>query len=388
MYKLNEKVDRINTSSLKWDGMKLAFGKNELLPMWVADMDFSPPTSVIEKLKERMDHGVFGYTIANENTAQAIVDWTNNRHGWEIRPEWILYSPGVVPSIGMAIQAFTEVGDKVLLQSPVYTPFFNMIENNMREVVNSPLQLVNGRYEIDFADFEEKLKSGVKLFLLCSPHNPGGRVWKKEELVKIAELCKKYDVLIAADEIHADIIFEPHHHFPLASLDPAYQDFVVTFMAPSKTFNLAGLQASFIVAPNEEMRKKLTIIQQTLNLTSLNTFGMIAMEAAYRDGEEWLNECIAYIEGNINMIDEEISRSLPELDVMRPEGSYLVWIDCRKTGLNDQQLRESLLEKAKLAVNFGASYGKGGEGFIRLNPACHRSIVEEGLERLKIAFGS
>lgn len=368
--------------------MKLAFGKNELLPMWVADMDFSPPTSVIEKLKERMDHGVFGYTIANENTAQAIVDWTNNRHGWEIRPEWILYSPGVVPSIGMAIQAFTEVGDKVLLQSPVYTPFFNMIENNMREVVNSPLQLVNGRYEIDFADFEEKLKSGVKLFLLCSPHNPGGRVWKKEELVKIAELCKKYDVLIAADEIHADIIFEPHHHFPLASLDPAYQDFVVTFMAPSKTFNLAGLQASFIVAPNEEMRKKLTIIQQTLNLTSLNTFGMIAMEAAYRDGEEWLNECIAYIEGNINMIDEEISRSLPELDVMRPEGSYLVWIDCRKTGLNDQQLRESLLEKAKLAVNFGASYGKGGEGFIRLNPACHRSIVEEGLERLKIAFGS
>lgn len=388
MYKLNEKVDRINTSSLKWDGMKLAFGKNELLPMWVADMDFSPPTSVIEKLKERMDHGVFGYTIANENTAQAIVDWTNNRHGWEIHPEWILYSPGVVPSIGMAIQAFTEVGDKVLLQSPVYTPFFNMIENNMREVVNSPLQLVNGRYEIDFADFEEKLKSGVKLFLLCSPHNPGGRVWKKEELVKIAELCKKYDVLIAADEIHADIIFEPHHHFPLASLDPAYQDFVVTFMAPSKTFNLAGLQASFIVAPNEEMRKKLTIIQQTLNLTSLNTFGMIAMEAAYRDGEEWLNECIAYIEGNINMIDEEISRSLPELDVMRPEGSYLVWIDCRKTGLNDQQLRESLLEKAKLAVNFGASYGKGGEGFIRLNPACHRSIVEEGLERLKIAFGS
>ncbi|MFS0612094.1 MalY/PatB family protein [Lederbergia ruris] len=388
MYKLNEKVDRINTSSLKWDGMKLAFGKNELLPMWVADMDFSPPTSVIEKLKERMDHGVFGYTIANENTAQAIVDWTNNRHGWAIRPEWILYSPGVVPSIGMAIQAFTEVGDKVLLQSPVYTPFFNMIENNMREVVNSPLQLVDGHYEIDFADFEEKLKSGVKLFLLCSPHNPGGRVWKKEELVKIAELCKKYDVLIAADEIHADIIFEPHHHFPLASLDPAYQDFVVTFMAPSKTFNLAGLQASFIVAPNEEMRKKLTIIQQTLNLTSLNTFGMIAMEAAYRDGEEWLNECIAYIEGNINMIDEEISRSLPELDVMRPEGSYLVWIDCRKTGLNDQQLRESLLEKAKLAVNFGASYGKGGEGFIRLNPACHRSIVEEGLERLKIAFGS
>lgn len=366
--------------------MKLAFGKNELLPMWVADMDFSPPVAVIEKLKERIDHGVFGYTIANVNTAGAIIDWTNKRHGWEIQPEWILYSPGVVPSIGMAIQAFTEVGDKVLLQSPVYTPFFNMIENNMREVVNSPLQLVDGRYEIDFADFEEKLKSGVKLFLLCSPHNPGGRVWSKEELTKVAELCKQYGVLIAADEIHADITFAPHQHLPLTSLDPSYQDFIVTFMAPSKTFNLAGLQASFIVAPNEDMRKKLTIIQQTLNLTSLNTFGMIAMEAAYRDGEEWLNECITYIEENINLIDEEVSRSLPELEVMRPEGSYLVWIDCRKTGLSDKQLRENLLGKAKLAVNFGASYGEGGEGFIRLNPACHRSIVEEGLERLKLAF--
>ncbi|OAK67806.1 MalY/PatB family protein [Lederbergia galactosidilytica] len=388
MYKLNEKADRINTSSLKWDGMKPAFGNNELLPMWVADMDFSPPIAVIEKLKERIDHGVFGYTIANENTAQAIVDWTSKRHGWEIQPEWILYSPGVVPSIGMAIQAFTEVGDKVLLQSPVYTPFFNMIENNMREVVNSPLKLVNGRYEIDFADFEEKLKSGVKLFLLCSPHNPGGRVWSKEELTKIAELCKQYGVLIAADEIHADITFAPYQHFPLTSLDPSYQDFVVTFMAPSKTFNLAGLQASFIVVPNQEMRKKLILIQQTVNLTSLNTFGMIAMEAAYRDGEEWLNECIDYIEENINLIDEVISQSIPELEVMRPEGSYLVWIDCRKTGLNDKQLRDTLLEKAKLAVNFGASYGKGGEGFIRLNPACHRSIVEEGLNRLKLAFES
>ncbi|MBP1913105.1 cystathionine beta-lyase [Lederbergia galactosidilyticus] len=388
MYKLNEKADRINTSSLKWDGMKPAFGNNELLPMWVADMDFSPPIAVIEKLKERIDHGVFGYTIANENTAQAIVDWTSKRHGWEIQPEWILYSPGVVPSIGMAIQAFTEVGDKVLLQSPVYTPFFNMIENNMREVVNSPLKLVNGRYEIDFADFEEKLKSGVKLFLLCSPHNPGGRVWSKEELTKIAELCKQYGVLIAADEIHADITFAPHQHFPLTSLDPSYQDFVVTFMAPSKTFNLAGLQASFLVVPNQEMRKKLILIQQTVNLTSLNTFGMIAMEAAYRDGEEWLNECIDYIEENINLIDEVISQSIPELEVMRPEGSYLVWIDCRKTGLNDKQLRDTLLEKAKLAVNFGASYGKGGEGFIRLNPACHRSIVEEGLNRLKLAFES
>ncbi|MCJ7843428.1 pyridoxal phosphate-dependent aminotransferase [Lederbergia sp. NSJ-179] len=388
MYKLNEKVNRKNTSSLKWDGMQPAFGSNELLPMWVADMDFSPPTPVIDAIKERVDHGVFGYTIANGKTAEAIIQWTAKRHGWEIQPEWILYSPGVVPSIGMAIQAFTDVGDKVLLQSPVYTPFFNMITNNMREVVNSPLKLVDGHYEIDFADFEEKLKSGVKLFLLCSPHNPGGRVWRKQELIKIAELCKQYGVKIAADEIHADVIFAPHTHLPLASIDPSYMDFVATFMAPSKTFNLAGLQASFMVVPNKELRKKLMAIQQMQGLTSLNTFGMIAMEAAYSHGEQWLEDCIAYIQENIDLIKKEIAHSLPDLEVMIPEGSYLVWIDCRKTGLNDEELREALLKKAKLAVNFGHSYGKGGEGFIRINPACHRSIVEEGLERLKIAFGN
>ncbi|MBS4195196.1 MalY/PatB family protein [Lederbergia citri] len=381
-----ENIDRKNTSSVKWDGMKAAFGKNELLPMWVADMDFRPPTEVLDAMKQRVEHGIFGYTLIGDNTANAIVNWISKRHQWNIKPSWLMYSPGVVPSIGMAIRAFTEVGDKVLLQSPVYTPFFNMIESNMREVVNSPLIFKNGRFEIDFADFEEKLKSGVKLFLLCSPHNPSGRVWSKEELVKIAELCREYGVMIASDEIHADLVFAPHKHIPICSLDPSFSDFIVTFMAPSKTFNLAGLQSSFIIVENADMRKKLQDIQKKEGFHTLNTFGIIAMEAAYQHGEKWLDDALAYIKENINVLKIGIEKELSDLEVIEPEGTYLVWVDCRKTGLSDKEIRERLIEKAGLAVNFGNSYGQGGEGFIRINTACPRSIIEEGIERLKLAF--
>ncbi|MCJ8009467.1 MalY/PatB family protein [Lederbergia wuyishanensis] len=386
MYNFDEKVDRKNTSSVKWDGMKAVFGKNELLPMWVADMDFPPPSEVLETMKQRVDHGVFGYTIIGDTTSKAIINWVSKRHGWDINPSWLMYSHGVVPSIGMAIRAFTEVGDKVMLQSPVYTPFFNMIESNMREVINSPLVLKNGRYEIDFTDFEEKLKSGVKLFLLCSPHNPAGRVWSKEELTKIAELCREYGVIIASDEIHADIVSPPYKHIPICTLDPSYSDFIITFMAPSKTFNLAGLQSSFIVVQNVEMRKKLQDIQKKEGFHTLNTFGIIAMEAAYQYGEKWLEDALDYIKDNIKILKEGIENYLPELKVIEPEGTYLVWVDCRATGLDDKEIRQRLLEKAGLAVNFGNSYGQGGEGFIRINTACPRSIIEEGIERLKLAF--
>nr|WP_144928703.1 MalY/PatB family protein [Paenibacillus bovis] len=379
-------IDRKNTASLKWDALEKYYGDSDLLPMWVADMDFQPPEEVINILRKQVEHGIFGYTISSEQTNNAIINWTSKRHNWNINSEWILFSQGVVPAIGLAIEAFTEIGDKVMLQSPVYTPFFQMINNNNREVVNSPLVLKNGHYEIDFVDFEEKLKSGVKLFLLCSPHNPGGRVWTLEELTQIAELCKKYNVLIAADEIHADLALPPHNHIPIASLDNSYTDFIVTFMAPSKTFNLAGLQAAFIVAPNKSLRNKIVAVQQKQGLTSINTFGILGMQAAYEHGEEWLDNTLAYIQANIELIKKEIKNSLPTLEVIDPEGTYLVWIDCRKTGLTDQEIRKRLLEKGKLAVNFGNAYGPGGEGFIRINTACHRSIIEEGLQRLKIAF--
>jgi cystathionine beta-lyase len=379
-------INRKNTQSLKWDGMKAIFGKDDLLPMWVADMDFSPPKAVLEALGQRVKHGVFGYTIATEGTRGAIVDWLKNRHGWDISPDWLLFSPGVIPSIRMAIQTFTEPGDQVLLQSPVYTPFFQMIERNGRKVCNSPLVLNHNRYEIDFADFEEKLKSGVKLFLLSSPHNPAGRVWSREELSEMVRLCKKYGVLIAADEIHADLTASPYKHVPIASLDRSAAEKVLTFMAPSKTFNLAGLQASYMVIPNAELRRKVTAALARDGFSMLNTFGQIAMEAAYRHGGDWLDAAIAYIRGNIALVKEETEKHLPELSVIEPEGTYLVWIDCRKLGLPDPELKKRLLEKGKLALNFGDAYGPGGEGFVRMNVACPREIVQEGMNRLKKAF--
>ena len=386
MKNFDEIIERKNTLSVKWDDMKSIFGDGDLLPMWVADMDFRPPEQVLTAMKQRVDHGVFGYTLLGESTSNAITSWTSRRHLWEIEPSWLLYSPGVVPSIALAIQAFTEPGDKVLLQSPVYTPFFNMIENNMREVVNSPLRLDHGRYEIDFVDFENKLKTGVKLFLLCSPHNPAGRVWREDELRKMAELCKQYGVIIASDEIHADLVAPPYQHIPLASLEEAFSDFVITFMAPSKTFNLAGLQASFMVIPDRKLREKVARVQAREGFFTLNTFGIIAMEAAYTSGEQWLDHALQYIRSNIELLIEEVKQNIPLIDVIDPEGTYLIWIDCRKTGLDDRELRKRLLEKAKLGVNFGDAYGPGGEGFIRINAACSRDLMLEGIARLKKAF--
>lgn len=386
MYNFDEIIDRRHTASLKWDNLEQLFGDSDLLSMWVADMDFRPPKEVLDAMKERVKHGVFGYTIIEQDTIQSIQNWLLTQHGWEVQPDWLLFSPGVVPSIGMAVQAFTEVGDKVMLQSPVYTPFFNMIKTNGREVVNSELKLVNGRYEIDFEDVEEKLKSGIKLFLLCSPHNPGGRVWTQEELVQLAELCKKYNCIIASDEIHADLVYEPIKHIPIASLNEDYQDFIVTFMAPSKTFNLAGLQASYMIIPNRELRKKLSEVMKSQGVSQLNTFGVLAMKAAYDHGQQWLNEVKAYIKGNIDYVKEELEKHVPEIEVLVPDATYLIWIDCRKIGLSDKELRERLLKKGKIAVNFGYAYGPGGEGFFRLNVACPRKIVEEGIKRICKAF--
>lgn len=386
MVNFDSQVDRKNTYSLKWDGMAKTFGRDDLLPMWVADMDFRPPEEVTEALRERIDHGVFGYTISTAHLSGAIVDWLRKRHGWDVADDWLLYSPGVVPSIHAAIQAFSEPGDGVLLQSPVYTPFFHMIEKNGRKIINSPLVLKENQYEVDFADFERKLADGVKIFLMSSPHNPAGRVWTEKELAGMTELCRKHGVIIISDEIHADLVAAPNRHIPVASLSPDVGDMTITLMAPTKTFNLAGVQASFMVIPNKEMQAKVTEVQAREGISMLNTFGVTAMEAAYRHGHHWLDEALTYIRSNIELVKREVGNQLPKLNVIDPEGSYLVWIDCRETGWSDRELKKRLLDKGKLALNFGAAYGSGGEGFIRMNVACPRSIVEEGLKRLKEAF--
>ena len=375
-------IERKGTSSVKWDQMKFVFGEEDLLPMWVADMDFKPPEAVTQALQKRLSHEIFGYTSIPDSTGEAIREWMKKRHDWEIEADWILYNHGVVPSLGLAILAFTEPGDHILLQSPVYTPFFTMIEANDRKVTNCPLHLVNNRYEIDFEQFEETLKNNhVKLFFLCNPHNPSGRVWKREELKKIAELCQKYHVLILSDEIHSDLVGAPNKHFPIASIDASYREFIITCIAPTKTFNLAGLQASSLIVPNPTLRKKIETIQHQQGFHTLNAFGIIGMEAAYKYGEDWLNQLLFYIKENVHLVKETVEAELPAVKVMEPEGGYLIWIDCRDTGLSDEELKTRLIEKGRLALEPGKKYGPGGEGFLRMNVGCSRETVKEGIAR-------
>lgn len=385
-YNFHKKIDRENSASVKWGLNQAVFGTDDVLPMWVADMDFEPPTEVTAALRNRLEHGIYGYTYPPSSVTESVQSWVKKRHHWDIEPNWVLYSPGVVPSIGVAIHTFTEPGDKVLLQSPVYTPFFSMIEKNNRVVVNSQLKLVDNRYEIDFADFEEKLKEGVKLFLLCNPHNPSGRAWTKEELRKMADLCIQYDCLILSDEIHSDLIYKPNQHIPLQSLEEKYQHHVVTCIAPSKTFNLAGLQASAVVIADKKLRDAFKETQGRLGFFGLNTFGIIGLEAAYTHGETWLEELLVYLKENTKIVTDFVEKELPELTVMEPDGTYLLWIDCSNLGLSDDEIKERLIKKGKLGLEPGPKYGPGGEGFVRMNIACTQETLRDGLERLKKAF--
>lgn len=382
----NEKINRFNTASVKWERTKEIFGAEDVLPMWVADMDFRPPQAVIDRIKDRAEHGVFGYTFVPDSAAEAILGWVSKRHNWNIKPEFLLYSSGVVASMSTAIQAFTEPGEKVLLTSPVYTPFFDMIKLNRRTAVNSPLHIKNGQFEIDFDLFEQELKSGCKLFLLCNPHNPGGRVWRKEELEKIGDLCLQYNCLIVSDEIHSDIVYKPFKHVPIASLSPELSQQTVTFIAPSKTFNLAGLQASAVIIENSELRNKFHAVQIRQGHFSLNTFGVIGMEAAYRDGEEWLNGLLDYLQKNKQIAIDYLSEHLPMISFMDPEGTYLLWLDCNKLNFTDAELLKTLTHKGKVALEPGKKFGPGGEGFLRLNFGCPKNVLEDGLQRIKTAL--
>ncbi|WP_066056086.1 MalY/PatB family protein [Robertmurraya korlensis] len=384
-YDFDKVIDRNNTGSVKWGLLHDVFGSSDLHPMWVADMDFPPPAEVTNAIRNRLNHEIFGYTFVPPSVGKAIQAWVKKRHSWDIRQAWISYSSGVVPSISTAVQAFTSVGDKVMLQSPVYTPFFSMVEKNERVVVNSPLKNVNNRYEIDFDDFEAKLKEGVKLFLLCNPHNPSGRIWGKEELIQIGRLCKQYNCLILSDEIHSDLVFEENKHVPIASLED-FADFVVTCIAPSKTFNLAGLQASAVITSNKKLQELFQAEQQKQGFHTLNTFGIVGIEAAYLHGETWLNEALAYMAENIRYVQQFLDSELPQIKMMDPEGTYLIWMDCRELGLSDDEIKKSLIEKGKIGLEPGPKYGAGGEGFVRMNIACSKEHVVEGLQRLKAAF--
>ncbi|WP_099189064.1 MalY/PatB family protein [Tepidibacter mesophilus] len=382
-------VDRSNNFSAKWSEMDKKYGSNDLLPMWVADMDFKTAPCIVDAIRERLDQGIYGYTTRPDSYNESIVNWVKKRHNWDIKSEWLIYSPGVIPSISLLIQQLTNEGDKIIIQQPVYSPFANVVKDNNRELVVNPLkQDESGRYIMDYEDLESKIDENVKLFILCNPHNPVGRVWEKEELIKLGEICLKNNIKVISDEIHSDIIFKGYRHIPFASISDEFAKNSITCIAPTKTFNIAGLQTSVVVLPNEDDYKMLDKAFTTIDIKRNNCFSLVANEAAYNHGEEWLEELLEYLEGNIDFLIDYIKTNIPQIKVVKPEGTYLVWLDFSDLGLDDNDLSNLIKEKAKVALNGGLAFGPEGKGYQRINLACPRSMVKESLERIKSAVDS
>ena len=379
-YDFDEIISRRNSNSYKWDAVM----EEGVLPMWVADMDFRTAPAVVEVLRKRMDHGIFGYTKVPPIYYDAIINWFTRRHGWQIDRDWIIYTSGVVPALSAIIKALTVPGDRVLLQTPVYNCFFSSIRNNGCEIVANPLVYTNGTYRIDFDDLARKATDPkVKLLLLCNPHNPVGRVWTRAELMCIGEICLRNDVLVVADEIHCELVYSGHTYIPFASISDDFRNRSVTCTSPSKAFNLAGLQIANIFAADESVRVK---IDKAINLNEVcdvNPFGVEALVAAYNDGEEWLEELKCYLSDNYLYMRTFFNKYLPQFPVVKLEGTYLVWVDCSVLNRSSKEIAEILLKAEKLWINEGSMYGEAGEGFIRINIACPRQILIDGLNRLK-----
>lgn len=380
-YDFDRILDRRNTNSYKWDQSERLFGDKDVLPLWVADMDFESPPAVVEALVKRASQGTYGYTVRSESYVNAITGWFARRHGWAIDPKWLTDTPGIVPALSLAVELFSEPGGQVILQSPVYYPFYDVIKMNGREVAKNPLVINNGRYEMDYAHLEQLMQGGAKLMLLCSPHNPGGRVWELGELEKLAELCLKYGVIVVSDEIHCDLALPGHKHIPFASLSDEIAQRTLTTLAPTKTFNLPGLQSSFVAIPNPELKRKFDYRLKTLSLHMMHFFNVDAVSAAYNEGEAWLDELKIYLQGNVDYAIRYLNEELPEVKPMRPEGTYLLWIDCRGLGLDIPGLKDLMFKKAKVAFSEGSVFGTEAEGFLRINLACPRAILQEALER-------
>ena len=384
-YNFDEVIDRRGTSAIKLEGVKEIWGRDDLMPLWVADMDFATAPFVTEAIKRRCENPVLGYTSKPDSYYQAIIHWNKNRYGLDVEKEMIGFVPGIVPGIGMALNAFTEPGDKVLIQPPVYGPFHWLNERNGRTLVTNPLKLVDGMYRMDMEAFREQVK-GCKVFILCNPHNPGGIVWKEEELQQVADICHEEGVLVFSDEIHADLTLPPYKHRPFAIVSEKARMNCVTFMSPSKAFNMPGLTASHALIFNPELRAKFREYIEACEFDLGHVFAFLAVEAAYSQGTEWLDQCLAYIQGNIDYVDAFLKENAPKIKVIRPQASYLVWLDCREMGLSQEALNDFFVDKAHLALNNGLAFGEEGRGFMRLNVASPRSVLEQAMKQLAEAY--
>lgn len=379
-------ISRQNTGCCKWDDLQQVFGRTDVLPLWVADMDFSAPPGVTAALKARLEHPVYGYHTREKPLFESVANWEKKRHGWQVELEWLMNAPGVVPSISAAILAFTEPGDEIIIQPPVYPPFSACVKNNNRRLVENPLIEDSGRYTPDLEDLKRKITPRTKLLILCSPHNPVGRVWTRDELLTLNEICLNHGVTVISDEIHCDLAFSGHRHIPTAALGEAIARNTVAMISPSKTFNIAGTYTSFVVIPDAGKRRKFAQTIEALKIGAGNLFGIIAAEAAYRTGEAWLDELLPYLEANAGYLAEYVRQNLPGVKVVKPEGTYLAWLDFRGVSGDPAYLQGLLLNRAKVGLNDGAAYGHGGAGFARLNFACSRSLLQEGLVRIEQAL--
>jgi cystathionine beta-lyase len=388
MYNFDSIIDRRRTHSLKYDFAAKRGKPEELLPLWVADMDFASPPAVLEALSERVKHGIFGYSdAADDRYFNALSSWYNKRFDWQPKAEWLVKTPGVVFAICAAIRALTKPGDAVLIQQPVYYPFESTIKANERRLVVNQLILEDGHYRMNLEEMERQIVSErVKLFVLCSPHNPVGRVWSGEELTALGELCVRHGVYVIADEIHADFIYPGKRHWVFASLSPEIADITILCTAPTKTFNLAGLQISNIFIPNNKIRRLIIREINRSGYSQPNVMGLLACQAAYEEGEEWLEELLKYLDGNLSLLRSFLAEKLPFVKLIEPEGTYLAWLDFRALGLSDRELDELLIQKARLWLDTGSMFGLGGEGFQRINFACPESILQEALCRMEKAF--
>ncbi|MBL1224700.1 MalY/PatB family protein [Enterococcus sp. BWR-S5] len=381
--------NRKQTNCVKWDAVEQMYKEDDLLPLWVADMDFKVHQPILDAMSEYIAQGILGYAVTPDSLYTAIQEWQKRKHNYIVEKEAILFNSGVVPSVALAIQAYTQPGDSVMIHDPVYHPFAKVIKMNQREVVRSSLYEEEGKFLIDFEEMERLFQENqVKLFILCNPHNPGGRVWEKEELIQIGQLCKKYNVLVISDEIHQDLVFSPNTFTTFTNADPSFKDFSIIMTAATKTFNLAGIKNSMIFIHDAALRRKFVAVQEMNQQNEINTLGLIGTEAAYNYGDEWLDELLIYLQNNIEAVTSFLNEKLPLVKMMKPEGTYLIWLDFSKYGLSDKQLENNFLHKGKIVMNTGISFGPSGSQHMRLNIACPRETLLEGLNRIQAALES
>jgi len=386
-YNFDEIVPREGTNCLKYDAREMFFKSKDVLPLWVADMDFKTPDFIVDAIKKRAEHEIFGYSFKSDSYYKSIIGWMKRRHNWDIQKGRISSSPGVVAGLTVAIETFSNPGDGVVVQPPVYFPFFDCVKGTTRKMVENPLKIENGRYTFDFDDLKSKIDKNTKLLLLCNPQNPGGMVWTREELTKLANICIENSIMIISDEIHSDLIFGEHKHIPIASISKEIAQNCMVLMAPSKTFNVAGLASSIVIIPN-----KLNFVryERALGVGHLgmgNIFGSVALEAAYTHGDDWLEQMLDYLWENYLFLKEFFKTNLPKVKVMKPEATFLIWLDFTEYGMKNRELLNFVSEKAKVGLNDGGKFGTGGDGWLRLNIGCQRTVLEEALERLERAFG-